>query len=132
MADIERLTTLRDTLSRRTTPTGPSRSISSAVWRLRGWRSAEGKPPDAIAQLRAAADAEDATDKSAVSPGPLAPARELLGYMLLDAGRANEALIAFEAYRRQGAESFRGLYGAGHAAELPAIAAKPRASTSSY
>ena len=47
--------------------------------------------------MRAAADAEDATDKAAVTPGPLAPARELLGEMLLEAGNAKEALAAFEA-----------------------------------
>src|SRR5688500_6223780 len=37
--------------------------------------------------------AEDATDKAAISPGPLAPARELYGEMLLDAGKAKEALV---------------------------------------
>ena len=36
--------------------------------------------------MRAAADREDATEKNAVTPGPLAPARELLGDMLLDNG----------------------------------------------
>ena len=41
--------------------------------------------------MRAAADTEDATDKSAVTPGPLAPARELLGEMLLEAGDAGGA-----------------------------------------
>jgi hypothetical protein len=32
-----------------------------------------------------------------VTPGPLAPARELYGAMLLDRGKANEALTAYEA-----------------------------------
>ena len=36
--------------------------------------------------MRAAAAAEDATEKAAVTPGPLAPARELLGEMLLETG----------------------------------------------
>jgi tetratricopeptide (TPR) repeat protein len=71
-----------------------------------------------------AADAEDATDKSAVSPGPLAPARELLGYMLLDAGRHAEALVAFEATTKKEPNRFRGAYGAARAAELSGDRAK--------
>jgi len=47
---------------------------------------AAGRPAEALAQMRAAADREDATEKSAITPGPLAPARELLGEMLLAAG----------------------------------------------
>lgn len=70
-----------------------------------------------LAQLRAVADAEDLTDKSAVSPGPLAPARELFGEMLLEAGRAREALVAFEATMKKEPNRFRGMYGAARAAE---------------
>jgi tetratricopeptide (TPR) repeat protein len=85
---------------------------------------AEGRKDDGIKQLQAAADAEDATDKSAISPGPLAPARELLGDMLLDAGRHQEALVAFEATTKKEPNRFRGLYGAGRAAELSGDKAK--------
>jgi tetratricopeptide (TPR) repeat protein len=62
-----------------------------------------------------------------VSPGPLAPARELLGYMLLEAGRASEALAAFEATARKEPNRFRGLYGAGQAAEAAGDRAKATA-----
>ena len=58
---------------------------------------AEGKYDDALKLLSAAADAEDKTEKHPVTPGPLAPARELYGAMLLDRGMANEALAAYEA-----------------------------------
>jgi len=78
---------------------------------------AEGKKRDAIAAMRAAADAEDATDKSAVTPGPLAPAREMLGFMLLEAGNAEEALVAFDAAIAKEPNRFLALYGAGRAAE---------------
>ncbi len=48
------------------------------------WLSfANGKPEQAIQQMRAAAEAEDKTEKNVVTPGPLAPARELLGDLLL-------------------------------------------------
>ncbi len=67
--------------------------------------------------LSAAARDEDATDKSAISPGPLAPARELLGYMLLEAGDPKEALAAFEAVMKKEPNRFLALYGAGQAAE---------------
>jgi hypothetical protein len=77
-ADIARLAALRDTLT----------SMQDAYWAGQvdiqrrvalAWQLfAQGERSEGLAQLQAAADAEDATDKSAVSPGPLAPARELL------------------------------------------------------
>ena len=66
---------------------------------------AEGRKDEGLGLMRKAADAEDATDKSAISPGPIAPARELLGEMLLEAGNAKDALTAFEATMTEGAES---------------------------
>ncbi len=56
--------------------------------------------------------------RAPISPGPIAPARELLGYMLLDAGRAADALAAFEATMKKEPNRFRGLYGGGKAAEM--------------
>jgi tetratricopeptide (TPR) repeat protein len=78
---------------------------------------AEGRKDEALTMLRAAADAEDATDKATVTPGPLAPARELLGEMLLENGNAKEALVAFESTMKKEPGRFRGAYGAGRAAE---------------
>ena len=57
---------------------------------------AEGKSGEAVTLMREAAAREDATEKSAVTPGPLAPARELLGEMLLELGRPAEALAEFQ------------------------------------
>jgi hypothetical protein len=54
-------------------------------------RLAEGQNDEALSLMREAARREDATEKSAVTPGPLAPARELLGDMLLALGRPAEA-----------------------------------------
>lgn len=51
----------------------------------------------AEAQMRAAADTEDALEKLPVSPGPIVPAREQLGELLLEQHRANEALLEFKA-----------------------------------
>ena len=78
---------------------------------------AEGRRDAAIAQMSATADAEDATDKSPISPGPLAPAREQLGYMLLEAGQAKPALAAFEAVMKKEPNRFLAIYGAAQASE---------------
>ena len=67
--------------------------------------------------MRAAADAEDKTNKHVITPGPLAPARELYGEMLLDSGMAKEALAAFEATKAKEPNRFHGFLGAARAAE---------------
>ena len=46
---------------------------------------------------RSAADLEGATDKHAVTPGPILPARELLGDLLLDLQQPGPAFIEYEA-----------------------------------
>ena len=79
---------------------------------------AEGRKPEALAMMQKAADAEDATDKSAISPGPLIPARELLGEMLLQLERPAEALTAFEATITKEPNRFRATYFAAKAAAL--------------
>ncbi|HEV7839326.1 MAG TPA: hypothetical protein VGO75_14760, partial [Gemmatimonadaceae bacterium] len=58
---------------------------------------AEGRTDDALTVMREAAAREDATEKSAVTPGPLAPARELLGDMLMELKRPNEARAEYRA-----------------------------------
>lgn len=79
--------------------------------------NAEGKTDEALKVISAAADAEDKTEKSPVTPGPLAPARELYGEMLLERGMAKEAMAAFEASKAKEPNRFRGYAGAAKAAE---------------
>jgi len=86
---------------------------AAAAWVLH----AEGKYDEALKAMSAAADAEDKTEKHAVTPGPLAPARELYGEMLLERGMAKEALAAFEATKAKEPNRFRGFLGAAQAAE---------------
>jgi hypothetical protein len=82
------------------------------------WLSfAEGDKQAALSGLRTAADMEDKTEKSAVTPGPLAPARELLGELLMDLKRPSEALKEFEATLTKEPNRFRSLYGAAEAAK---------------
>ena len=79
---------------------------------------AEGKREGALSQMRAAADREDATEKLPVTPGPVVPARELLGEMLLEAKQLAPALEAFESSLKLAPERFNSLYGAARAAQL--------------
>jgi Tfp pilus assembly protein PilF len=116
-ADIEKLATLRDAMKAAkddywAEQIDISRQIAAA------WVTfAQGQKDEALRLMRAAADQEDLTDKAAVSPGPIAPARELLGEMLLEAGNAKDALAAFEATMKKEPNRFRGAYGAARAAE---------------
>ncbi len=79
---------------------------------------AEGDPQGALTAMRAVAEMEDRTEKSAVTPGPLTPARELLGELLLELKRPAEALKEFEATLAKEPNRFRALYGAAEAARL--------------
>jgi Tfp pilus assembly protein PilF len=73
-----------------------------------------------------AAESEDATDKAAVSPGPIAPARELLGIMLLEAERPAEALTALEATLAKEPNRFLTLSNAAKAAQIAGDSDKTR------
>ena len=117
-ADIAKLAELRDKL----------RQANDAYWAQQvdiQWQvttawvlNAESKQTEALSASSAAADAEDKTEKSIVTPGPLAPARELYGVMLLEHGMAREALAAFEASMAKEPNRYNGFAGAAKAAEL--------------
>src|SRR6202142_729788 len=79
---------------------------------------AAGKKEEALRQMKVAAELEDGTEKSAGTPGPLAPARELLGEMLLQMNQPAQGLEEFEATLKKEPRRFRALYGAAHAAQL--------------
>ena len=58
---------------------------------------AEKRDAEAVAMMREAADAEDSLEKLPVTPGPIVPAREQLGALLLEQGRAELAAKEFQA-----------------------------------
>jgi tetratricopeptide (TPR) repeat protein len=88
---------------------------------------ADGKYDDALKAMSAAVDAEDKTEKAPVTPGPLAPARELYGFMLLDRGMAKEALAVFEATMAKEPNRFNGYVGAAKAEQALGDKAKAKA-----
>lgn len=124
-AEVERLAALRDELAPKDAYWSEQVEIqrkAAQAWAL----FAGGQKTEGLALLREAADQEDKTEKSAVSPGPLAPARELLGEMLLEAGQPKEALVEFLASTKKEPNRFRGVYGAARAAELAGDKAQAR------
>lgn len=88
-------------------------------WRIASaWAAfASDQREQGINLMMTAADIEDGTDKASVTPGPLAPARELLGVMLLDADRPELALQAFEATLQKEPNRLLTLHGAALAAD---------------
>jgi tetratricopeptide (TPR) repeat protein len=76
----------------------------------------KGNRDDALAQMRVAADLEETSEKSPLSPGRLVPARELLGDMLAQSGKTTEALAEYERSQVRDPNRLRSLYGAGLAA----------------
>jgi tetratricopeptide (TPR) repeat protein len=79
---------------------------------------AENKNEEALRLMRSAAETEDGTEKSAITPGPLAPARELLGEMLLELNQPADALEQFKTTLGKEPGRFHAIYGAAHAAQL--------------
>jgi tetratricopeptide (TPR) repeat protein len=57
---------------------------------------AENKPDEAVTLMRSAADEEDAIEKLPVTPGPIVPAREQLGDLLLEQNHPDQAQKEFE------------------------------------
>ena len=96
-----------------------ARQVEIQAVAVEAWAAlAAGKKEEALRQMKLAADLEDGTEKSAVTPGPLAPARELLGEMMLQMNQPAQALKQFEATLKNDPGRFRALYGAAHAAQL--------------
>jgi tetratricopeptide (TPR) repeat protein len=86
----------------------------------------EGRNDEALALLRQAADQEDKTGKHPVTPGPLIPAREALGDLLVEIGQPAAALKEYEASQKVEPNRFRSIYGAARASELAGDIAKAR------
>ncbi len=96
-ADIAQLQACRDALS----ASGDSywaAQTDALLKSAEGWRDAAGGGVgSAIIALTAAADEEDSLEKLPLTPGPIVPAREQLGDLLLQLNRPAEALAAFNA-----------------------------------
>ncbi len=115
--DVERLEALKATLT----------ATKNAYWAgqtdfqiqtVNAWIAlAEKRNELAVQLMRAAAEAEEASDKHPVTPGNVVPSRELLGEMHLALGQPAQALLEFERSLVRDPNRFRGIHGAARAAE---------------
>jgi tetratricopeptide (TPR) repeat protein len=81
---------------------------------------ADGTPNEAAAIMRTAADEEDAIEKLPVTPGPIIPAREQLGSLILEQNHPGLARKEFEKALTNAPGRHGALTGAAQAAELSA------------
>jgi hypothetical protein len=96
-----------------------ARQVEIQALAVAAWSAlASGAKEEALRQMESAVQMEDRTEKSAVTPGPLLPARELLGEMFLELNDPAKALDQFEATLKKEPRRFRSIYGAAHAARL--------------
>lgn len=78
---------------------------------------AQGDDARALALMREATQQEAASEKHPVTPGEVLPAAELLGDLLLELGRADEARTAYETSLARSPNRLNSLSGAARAAE---------------
>lgn len=116
--EITELERIRDALRSSKKAAYWSSQSETQTLAARGWlASAEGKPDEAVALLRRAVELESTAEKEAVTPGEVLPAGDLLGDLLLELGRADDAFAAYEAVLVSSPNRLNTLYGAGLSAE---------------
>ncbi len=71
----------------------------------------------ALSLMRSAADLEDSTEKSGVTPGPVLPARELMADLLMEAGHPEQAFQEYSTSLKAAPHRYHAVRGALHAAE---------------
>jgi tetratricopeptide (TPR) repeat protein len=115
--DVERLQALKQAMTAAKVGYWPGQT-DFQIKTVNAWIAlAEKRNDEALQLIRAAAEAEEASDKHPVTPGNVVPSRELLGEMLLALNRPSEALTKFERSLKRDPNRFRGIYGAARAAE---------------
>jgi hypothetical protein len=117
-ADIAKIETCRQQLQA-SGNTYWARQTEALGKEAKAWQLAASRRLDeATRSLRQAADEEEALEKLPVTPGPIVPAREQLGEMLLAGERPREALQEFQAALLAAPGRYGALTGAIQAAEL--------------
>ena len=113
---IDSLAAIRDRLAARSEPYW-SEQVAIQHLGAQAWLDLfEGRVDSALARMREAATREDATEKNAVTPGPLAPARELLADMLMKVPKPADALSEYQRTLAKEPNRYRSLAGGVRAA----------------
>jgi hypothetical protein len=127
--EIAELAALRDSLTARKdtywATIVEAQRLAASAWAAR----AEKKNDDAVRLARQAAELEETVEKHPVTPGPLLPARELEGDLLMELGRPADALRSYEMTLAREPRRARALFGAARAAEK---AGKPSVARTHY
>lgn len=117
-AEVAALSALDEDLTRRQVAAWAgmvhAQRLAAESWLSLATRDSAG----AIRLATQAADLEDITEKHPVTPGAILPARELQGDLLLEVGRAADALVAYRAALALQPRRARSLAGAARAAQL--------------
>jgi tetratricopeptide (TPR) repeat protein len=87
--------------------------LAASAWVALAARDTE----KALSLAKAGAELEETVEKHPVTPGPILPARELEGDMLLQLGRSKDALVSYEKTLVREPRRYRALVGAACAAE---------------
>ena len=125
--DVERLQILKDAMIAAKIGYWPGQT-DFQIKTVNAWIAlAEKRNDEAVQLMRAAAEAEEASDKHPVTPGNVVPSRELLAEMLLTLNQPTLALEEFERSLKRDPNRFRGIYGAALAAEASGNASGARA-----
>ena len=124
--EVAALATLRDTLTARKdgywSTIVEAQRLAASAWVAHG----EGRNTEALQLAADGAKLEESVEKHPVTPGPLLPARELEGDLLLALGRPADALASYEATLAREPKRARALFGAARAAERAGNAAVAR------
>ena len=111
--ELKQLNRLRDTLQKEK-DFYKSKEIEIQIKTGEAWIQFESANKDsALNKMKLAANMEDSTNKHPVTPGEVLPARELLGDMLLQMKKNEEALNAYETVLTKSPNRFNSLYNAG-------------------
>ncbi|HEY7408693.1 MAG TPA: hypothetical protein VH638_10545 [Gemmatimonadaceae bacterium] len=125
-AEIAELAALRDSLTARKdtywATIVEAQRLAAAAWVAH----AEGNDAGAVRLAQQAAQLEETVEKHPVTPGPLLPARELEGDLLMELGRPALALRSYEATLTREPRRARALFGAARAADLSGKTATAR------
>ena len=112
-----KLVALKATMTAKQDPYWPNQieiqRLATDAWIAR----AEKRDDEALRLMRESADLEASTEKHPVTPGALLPSRELLGDLLLDLGKPDDALKEYEASLAVAPKRLNTLYGAARAAQ---------------
>ena len=95
--ELDTLKTLYDALKDQKNKADEAAQVAVQIQTAEAWiEYKKGHYEKALALMQAAANSEDGSEKHPVTPGPVIPARELLGEMLLEMNQPSLAVSAFE------------------------------------